>query len=196
MDRALFNQEEQENLLQLAHDSVEYGITHGKALPVAVSKFNAHLQEHGAAFVTLEKHGQLRGCIGSVEAYRPLVEDVAKNAWSAAFRDPRFGQVTQTEFHNLHFEISILTKSQSMQFSSEVDLKQQIVPGKDGLILQDGYQRGLFLPAVWEKLPDVDSFLSQLKQKAGLSADHWSESIRVERFYSFEFSDQTIQFPS
>jgi len=83
-----------------------------------------------------------------------------------------------------------------MQFSSEVDLKQQIVPGKDGLILQDGYQRGLFLPAVWEKLPDVDSFLSQLKQKAGLSADHWSESIRVERFYSFEFSDQTIQFPS
>ncbi len=86
-------------------------------------------------------------------------------------------------------EISILTKAQPMQFSSEENLKQQIIAGKDGLILQDGYRRGLFLPAVWEKLPEVETFLSHLKQKAGLSANYWSETLQIERFYSFEFGD-------
>ncbi len=77
-----------------------------------------------------------------------------------------------------------------MQFESEDDLKQQIVPWEDGLILRDGYHRGLFLPAVWEKLPDVDTFLSHLKHKAGLPAGYWSDNLQIERFYSFEFSDE------
>ncbi|MEA3287396.1 MAG: AmmeMemoRadiSam system protein A [Candidatus Marinimicrobia bacterium] len=185
----LYDQQEQARLLQLARSSVEHGISHGGALSVTMSDYSPHLKKPGAAFVTLEKHGQLRGCIGSVEAYRPLVEDVAENAWNAAFRDPRFGSVTHSELHQLHFDISVLTKPQSMQFDSEEDLKQQIVPWEDGLILRDGYHRGLFLPAVWEKLPDIDTFLSHLKQKAGLPSGYWSDKLQIERFYSFEFGD-------
>jgi hypothetical protein len=143
----------------------------------------------GAAFVTLEKQGDLRGCIGSVEAYRPLIEDVAGNAWNAAFTDPRFSPLTPAEFQLLHIEISVLTRPEDMSFDSEEDLKHQLVPGQDGLIIRDGYHRGLFLPAVWDKLPDVDSFLSHLKQKAGLPRGFWSDSISCQRFYSFEFSD-------
>lgn len=189
MSDQLFNPDEQSQLLQLARSSVEHGLTHGKALTIDPSKFSLHLQESGAAFVTLEKRKQLRGCIGSVEAYRPLVADIAENAWNAAFRDPRFSPVTRLEFFQLHFEISILTRPQAMEFASEEDLKQQLVPGKDGLIIRDGYQRGLFLPAVWGKLPEIDNFFSHLKQKAGLPSDYWSETLQVERFTCFEFSD-------
>ncbi len=189
MTLPLFDPGQQSQLLQLARNSVNHGITHGRAISVVLSDFESELQAPGAAFVTLEKRGQLRGCIGSVEAYRPLVEDVAENAWNAAFRDPRFESVTRTELHQLHFDISVLTRPEPMQFESENDLKHQIVPREDGLILQDGYRRGLFLPAVWEKLPEVEVFLAHLKQKAGLPADHWSETIQIERFHSFEFGD-------
>jgi len=189
MSQPLFNQQEQKVLLQLARDSVEHGLLQGKPLEVNLQEFDSHLQEPGAAFVTLEKRSELRGCIGSVEAHRPLVEDIAENAWAAAFRDPRFSPVTRIEFFQLHFEISVLTSPQPMQFESEDDLKQQIVAGKDGLLIREGVQRGLFLPAVWGKLPDVDSFLSHLKQKAGLSSNYWSDRIEINRFYSFEFSD-------
>ncbi|NQV16020.1 AmmeMemoRadiSam system protein A [bacterium] len=185
----LFDPLEQAQLLQIARSSVEYGLTHEEALPVNPTEFSPNLQEPGAAFVTLETQGQLRGCIGSVKARRPLVIDVSKNAWNAAFHDTRFKPLKRSEFNDLHFEISILTHPKPMTFSSEENLKQQLVPGTDGLILKDGYRRGLFLPSVWEKLPDIDTFLSHLKQKAGFPDSYWSETLEVERFYSFEFSD-------
>jgi len=189
MTTPLYNQQQQTTLLQLAHASVKHGLSHGQALPVNPVDFEPRLQETGAAFVTLEKRGELRGCIGSVEAYRPLVEDVAENAWNAASRDPRFGPVTLPEYPQLHFEISILTRPVPLQFTSESDLKQQIVPDRDGLIIKAGYRRGLFLPSVWELLPDIDMFMAHLKQKAGLSANYWSGDLQVARFYSFAFSD-------
>ncbi len=185
----LFSPAEQKQLLDLARASIQHGLDHGHALTVDADAFDTHLTEHGAAFVTLEKHRQLRGCIGSVEAYRPLVEDVAENAWNAAFRDPRFSPLNQNEFKLLQLEISILTVPEKMTFASEQDFIDQIVPGTDGIVLQDGYRRSLFLPAVWEKLPVVDTFLSHLKQKAGLPANHWSSTITFKRFYSFEFGD-------
>ena len=189
MNEPLFDRDHQLQLLNLARESIQHGLEHGASLPVSHDDFDDTLLAPGAAFVTLEKRKELRGCVGSVEAHRPLVDDVAKNAWNAAFQDPRFKPLVATEFHLLHLEISILTHPSEMSFSSETDLKDQIVAHKDGLIIQDGYRRGLFLPAVWEKLPDVDSFLAHLKQKAGLPLNYWSESIRVERFYTFEFCD-------
>lgn len=189
MNQSHLTQPEQGQLLRIARSSVQHGITQGQALSVEPKDFSLSLQEHGAAFVTLEKQKQLRGCIGTVEANRPLVVDVSKNAWNAAFRDPRFGPVIQSEFAQINIEISILTKAKPLIFTSEDDLKLQLQPGSDGLILSDGFKRGLFLPSVWEKLPEIDVFLSHLKQKAGLPANYWSDSIQVERFHSFKFSD-------
>ncbi|NQV29343.1 MAG: AmmeMemoRadiSam system protein A [Candidatus Marinimicrobia bacterium] len=185
----LYSSAEQLYLLQLARNSIKHGLEHNEALTPCAADFDDHLKENAAAFVTLEKQGALRGCIGSVEAYRPLIEDVAEHAWNAAFRDPRFSPVSPSEFSQLHIEISVLTAPQTISFKSEKDFRAQVVPRKDGLILQDGHRRSLFLPAVWEKLPDLNSFLSHLKQKAGLPENHWSGTIQFKRFYSFEFSE-------
>jgi len=193
MSDQLFTPAQQSQLLTLARESIQHGLHHGGALAVEVEDYDPTIGAPGAAFVTLEKGGQLRGCIGSIEAYRPLVEDVALNAWNAAFRDPRFNALSPSEYEELQIEISILTQPEDMVVESEEDLMQQLVPGKDGLILSDDYHRGLFLPAVWEKLPDVKSFLSHLKQKAGLPQHHWSDTMRCQRFYSFEFCETDDQ---
>jgi AmmeMemoRadiSam system protein A len=180
---------EEEHILlrQIAFEAVEYGLKHGKHLPVETSRYPAPLQNPGASFVTLKIAGQLRGCIGSLEAYQPLVNDVAHNAYAAAFSDPRFQPVSGDELENLEFRISVLTPAVAMSFDSEEDLLQQIRPGIDGLVLEDGQHRGTFLPAVWESLPDAESFLRHLKQKAGLPHDYWSESIRVSRYTTESF---------
>lgn len=174
-------------LLRVALDSIEHGLAQGKALRVALSDYDTQLQEQCACFVTLNKHDQLRGCIGHLEPVQPLVKDVAENAFSAAFRDPRFPALKTEELFELDIHISILTLATPMTFSSEADLLGQIRPGIDGLILEDGMHRGTFLPSVWESLPDVDQFWSHLKQKAGLPQSHWSESLRVSRYQTESF---------
>lgn len=184
-----FSSNAKRKLLELARQSIQCGLTHGEASSVDIEAYQPILIKPGAAFVTLEKHGELRGCIGSIEAHRPLVEDVARNAWNAAFRDPRFSPLSPSEMDDLQIEISILTKPEEMTVSSEEDLKEQLVPHRDGLILSEGYNRGLFLPTVWEKLTDVDSFVSHLKQKAGFPVDYWSQKISCKRFYCVEFGE-------
>lgn len=140
------------------------------------------LLEKRATFVTLTKGGALRGCIGMLEACRPLAEDVAENAKAAAFHDPRFPPVTREEFDQIEFHISVLSPPEEIRFSSEADLLEQIRPGTDGLILQEGMRRGTFLPSVWEELPDKEVFWMHLKMKAGLPTDYWSDTLRVFRY--------------
>lgn len=140
------------------------------------------LKEKRATFVTLTINGALRGCIGMLEACRPLAEDVAGNARAAAFEDPRFAPLSIEEFEKLEIHISVLSPPEEMVFSSERNLLEQIRPGMDGLILQEGGMRGTFLPSVWEELPDPDLFLMHLKMKAGLPAAYWSDSLRVFRY--------------
>lgn len=140
------------------------------------------LKEKRATFVTLTIGGRLRGCIGTLEAVRPLAEDVAANARSAAFDDPRFPPLTKAEFEKLEIHISVLSPPEEINFSSEEDLLSKIRPGIDGLILQDGFRRGTFLPSVWDELPDKRDFWEHLKLKAGLPADHWSDTVRVFRY--------------
>lgn len=140
------------------------------------------LSHLGATFVTLTKKGQLRGCIGSLEAYRPLATDVAENAYAAAFRDPRFAPLEEGEFSTTRVEVSLLGPAEALAFSDEADAIRQLCPGIDGLILTHGSRRATFLPQVWESLPDPQRFMEQLKLKAGLAADDWDEKITLARY--------------
>jgi len=142
----------------------------------------AELARPGAAFVTLTRHGNLRGCIGSLEARRPLAEDVVANARAAAFSDPRFAPLTADELDGIRVEVSLLTPAQPMRFSSEADAIGQLRPLVDGVILEVGQRRGTFLPQVWESLPDARQFLRELKRKAGLPADFWSDAVKLSRY--------------
>ena len=142
---------------------------------------DAFSQKRGV-FVTLHKAGQLRGCIGSLSAHRSLSEDVAENAFAAAFRDHRFSAVNEAEIDDIEMSISVLTAPEMIVFTSESDLISQLRPGLDGLILTEGGNRGTFLPSVWENYPQADSFLAHLKMKAGLPTDYWSGTIKVERY--------------
>jgi uncharacterized protein len=178
----VFNEADKKQLLDLARASIQYGLEHGNPIAVTLGNYPAHLQEQRACFVTLQIDHQLRGCIGSLEAHRPLVEDVADNAYAAAFRDPRFAPVSEIEYPQLQYHISVLNPPEPMSFTSEQDLLNQIRPGIDGLVLSDRGYRGTFLPSVWESLPTAQEFLSHLKQKAGLPSDYWSDTLRVDRY--------------
>lgn len=183
----MYNSTQRECLLGLARQSILTGLENGKALKISISDYDDSLQQARASFVTLHRNGQLRGCIGSLEAHRPLVEDVVRNAYAAAFTDPRFKALQKNEYDKLELSISVLTPAEELAFDSQQDLIQQLRPGKDGLILQDGKHKGTFLPAVWEQLPSAESFLRHLKVKAGLNADYWSDTIRVSRYYTESF---------
>lgn len=174
--------QQQQQLLALAKSSIEHGFENAQPLPVNLADFPPELKEKRATFVTLEKHHQLRGCIGMLEAVRPLAEDIAENAFAAAFNDTRFPPLDVHELSELEIHLSILSTSEAMSFNSEQDLLAQLQPGIDGLILQEGYRRGTFLPSVWEQLPEPKQFLRHLKQKAGFSTDYWSDSIQVFRY--------------
>lgn len=140
------------------------------------------LTQPGATFVTLTQQGNLRGCIGSLEAWRPLGEDVRANAKSAAFRDPRFAPLPAVELAHTRIEVSLLTLAVPISFADEADVIRQMRPGIDGLIFACHGRRGTFLPQVWESLPDPHQFLAHLKQKAGFAADFWSPDVTLYRY--------------
>jgi len=140
------------------------------------------LQQKASCFVTLTQQDQLRGCIGTLEAYRPLLDDVTHNARAAAFQDPRFSPLTCEELGRTEIEISLLSAMQAMRFTDEQDALQQLQPGSDGLVFEFGRYRSTFLPQVWEHLPEVTDFIAHLKQKAGLPADFWADDVRLYRY--------------
>lgn len=137
------------------------------------------LKEPGACFVTLTQNDNLRGCIGSLEAHRPLLDDIKANAYAAAFRDTRFSPLTLDELDLTKIEISLLSSMQPMAFSNEVDALEQLRPGIDGVVFEYGRYRSTFLPQVWEQLPEPAVFMGQLKHKAGLPADFWAPDVRL-----------------
>ncbi len=149
--------------------------------PAVVATLPA-LSEPGATFVTLTQDGQLRGCIGSLEAQRPLAIDVAENAVAAAFRDHRFLPLRRDEFPGTRIEVSLLTAAQPFPVIDEEDALARLQPGHDGLILHFGRRRATFLPQVWESLPGPRQFLAQLKVKAGLPADFWHPDLSLSRY--------------
>jgi MEMO1 family protein len=165
-------------LLEIARQAIE-GEIFGKS---NANKMAAWLSQAGATFVTLTKDRELRGCIGSLQAGRPLGEDVAQNALGAAFRDPRFPAMSAAEWPQCRVEVSLLSTAKPLRFADEADLLQQIQAGEDGLILECDGRRGTFLPQVWGDISDKRAFLSQLLRKAGLPADTRLTRCKVSRY--------------
>ena len=186
-------QDDRLHLLSVAEDTIAYGLEAGRYRPVEKGDYRIRLGERAASFVTIYLHGQLRGCIGNLQATRPLIEDVAHNAYAAAFKDPRFDPVTWSEFLELQIEISVLSPLQVMQFENEAGLLDQLRPGVDGLVFEVGSYRATFLPKVWDHIPVKQAFLGELKSKAGLASDFWSETVNVHRYTTNTFSSRELK---
>jgi AmmeMemoRadiSam system protein B/AmmeMemoRadiSam system protein A len=151
------------------------------------------LREPGACFVTLTQGARLRGCIGSLQAYRPLLDDVKSNACAAAFRDHRFAPLAPTELEATEIEVSLLSPAEPIGAYDEADALLQLRPGIDGVILEYGGHRGTFLPQVWESLPDPAEFLSHLKMKAGLPPDFWADDVKLSRYTVQHWSESEFR---
>lgn len=151
-------------------------------LAQAAPEDGAWLRAPGASFVTLTQEGTLRGCIGTLRAHRPLVDDVKANAVAAAFRDPRFTPLTAEELAATSVALSLLSPLESIAFDDEPHALSQLRPGVDGLVLQYGHHQSTYLPQVWEDLPDPLEFLAHLKYKAGLPPDFWDADLKLSRY--------------
>ena len=179
---------DRQRVLEAARFGVRFGLEHGRPPRLELGAgLSPTLTARRASFVTLSLDGRLRCCIGSVIAHRALLVDVVDNAWNAAFGDRRFAPLTAEEAGRLKVSVSILSTPVPLDVADEADLLARLRPDVDGLILQDGDRRGIFLPSVWSGLPKAEAFVAQLKRKAGLPVDHWSDAVRVSRYTTESF---------
>jgi AmmeMemoRadiSam system protein A len=187
----------QKTLLKLARASIEEAF--GKPMPETKEALEARFPELGekrATFVTLKTGGEaLRGCIGSIVPHTSLYEDVVANAKSAAFRDPRFSELTESEYRRCSVEVSLLTVPQELPYSDTEDLRSKIRPDIDGVILQLDGRSATFLPQVWEELPDFDQFFSHLGLKAGIGANVLSYHPVIFTYQAEHFEDAPLELP-
>jgi AmmeMemoRadiSam system protein A len=166
-------------LVRMARESLAEAL----GLGAAADYREPWLQEPGASFITLMRWGRLRGCVGTIRAYRSLFDDVWLNARASAFHDTRFPPVRPEEFQELRVEVSLLSSPEPLPpFAREEEALAALRPGVDGIIFEAGSNRSTFLPQVWEQLPDPQDFLAHLKSKAGLPEDFWGPDVRLQRY--------------
>jgi AmmeMemoRadiSam system protein A len=158
-------------------------------IPYAADETAPWLAEHGACFVTLTQDGELRGCIGTLQAHRSLLTDVKGNAVSAALHDPRFMPLDAEELGITTVEVSLLSPTVAMDVLDEADALAQMRPGVDGIVFQYGHHRSTFLPQVWEQLPQPRQFMAHLRRKAGLPDDFWEEGVKLSRYTVTKWSE-------
>ena len=182
-------QQQQRQLLEIARPSIEQGFVTHAPLRLELADFGAELREPAAVFVTLTEAGELRGCIGSLQASDALAQAVANAAYNSAFHDYRFQALRQNQLEGIRIEISVLSPLQRLHPESRESLLQSLRPGVDGLVIEDRGKRATFLPEVWKKVGSPEVFLDQLLLKAGLGSGHWSDSICVERYRTLTFAD-------
>ncbi|MCG8434110.1 MAG: AmmeMemoRadiSam system protein A [Gammaproteobacteria bacterium] len=180
-----------ERLLQLARQAITHQLNYGEQLKIDVSSLPSELKLIRATFVTLTIDKELRGCIGMIDAVRELAVDVAYNAHAAAFRDPRFTALTESELPSINIEIAILSPMESINCEDEAELIAKLNPGIDGLLIADGMRRATFLPKVWEQIPDRSQFIRHLKAKAGFASHYWSSSVQFYRYRTETFQEKT-----
>lgn len=180
-------QEERGLLLNLARQALECGVQATPLPAIDLDSFSDRLKANGATFVTLTQIGELRGCVGALEAYQPLVEDVREHAIAAALSDYRFPPVRPEELNDIEIEISRLTQPQPLEYEKPEDLLTCLRPGIDGVVLVDGPRRSTFLPQVWEKLPSPDLFLGYLCLKMGAPANYWQ--VKKLKIYIYQVEE-------
>ncbi len=180
---------QQKQLLTLARACIHQGLQGQGAAAINTENYDKSLQRKAATFVTLQKQGFLRGCIGTLLAYQPLLEDIAEHAFAAAFKDPRFPPLDLGEFEQVQIEISILSAMTQMKFKDEADLLSQLQVNKHGLMIEDGHRKATFLPQVWKDLPSAEEFMAHLKMKAGLDIDHFSSGFKAHYYDVLSFSE-------
>ncbi len=181
---------ERQILLRLAREAIEHGVS-GKKLPrLKNEELTGRLLAPGASFVTLTSHEMLRGCIGTLEAYQSLAEDVREHAVAAALHDPRFPAVQQSELNGIRIEVSRLTVPQLVEYSLSEELLKKLRPHTDGVLLKQGHRRATFLPQVWEKIPDPVEFLDALCEKMGVRSASWRDTkLQVYTYQVEEFHE-------
>ena len=168
-------------------------ITRALNIPGAsADESSSWLTEFGASFVTLTQNGELRGCIGTLQAHRPLLADVKSNAVSAALRDPRFSPLAAEELDITRVEVSLLSSTQEMTVRDEADALAQMRPQVDGIVFEYGHYRSTFLPQVWESLANPRDFLAMLRRKAGLPGDFWAEGVKLSRYTVTKWSESEM----
>ena len=184
-----FAPEDRRLLLELAHRSIRSGFSGRGPLDIPLAGLASALCELRATFVTLKRGGQLRGCVGTLEASQPLARDVANSAYRAAFGDPRFPPLQPAECDDLDVHIAVLGPLEPLQAASRGELLAALRPRVDGLLIEQGGRRATFLPAVWESLPEPDTFVRELERKAGLPDDAWTSPLRCRRYTVEEWGD-------
>ncbi|MEZ0396733.1 MAG: AmmeMemoRadiSam system protein A [Anaerolineales bacterium] len=185
------NDEEKRYLLKLARQALEAGVRGQPLPPLDPAALTPRLRAPGASFVTLTKHGALRGCIGALEPYQSLAEDVREHAVAAALEDYRFPNVRPEELAEIYIEVSRLTLPVPLDYRDPDDLLAKLRPGVDGVILRDGWRRATFLPQVWEKISDKAEFLDNLCYKMGVPPDTWRRKhLEVLTYQVEEFHEQ------
>ena len=184
-----FARHNREDLQKIVTQALNYA-TQDKHYQPSRTEYPDVLFDKGAAFVTLTRNGELRGCIGSLLPNRAIALDLAENAYAAANEDSRFAPLSAEELKDTKYSISLLSGYERIRFTSQDDLLEQIIPEIDGLVLRDGDRQGLFLPSVWKQLPNKKDFLNNLKIKAGLSPSYWSPKVKIFRFRTVEINDE------
>jgi AmmeMemoRadiSam system protein A len=179
-------EDEKKLLLKIARQALTQAVNHLPFEPISLDGLTENLKLDGASFVTLTEGGELRGCVGALEPYQSLIEDVIEHAVAAGLDDPRFPSVRSEELPYIQIEISRLTLPQPVQYTQPEDLAILLRPNVDGLILRDGFRRATFLPQVWEKLPDAEDFLNHLCRKMGAPADLWRRRVLQALVYQVE----------
>jgi AmmeMemoRadiSam system protein A len=183
--------DEKQILLKLAREAIEQVVCQHGLQPFDLESVPPNLREPGVAFVTLTEYGELRGCIGALEASQPLAEDVREHAAAAAVDDFRFPPVRPEEIEHLEIEISRLTEPKQLEYDNPVELLTKLRPGIDGVVIKDGFRRATFLPQVWEKLPKPEQFLDQLCLKMGAQKGTWrNKMLEVLTYQVEEFHEQ------
>jgi AmmeMemoRadiSam system protein A len=183
-------------LLDVAEEAIRGGLVDGvPRLPGTEVLADPLLASPAASFVTLERGEDLLGCIGSLEPTHPLVTGVARHALGAAFADPRLPPVTGNDFVEMSIKVSVLSHLEDLRATSREQLRRDVRPGVDGLVVEAGYRRATLLPAVWYRIPDTEEFLDVLWNKAGLPARAWPPDLSVQRYTTDEFADPGPRVP-
>ena len=175
-------------IIQIVERALIDAVKNNKIYSPERNEYEDILFNKGASFVTLKKHNILRGCMGSIFQTNAIAKDLSKNTFLAAMNDPRFEPLKEDELNDIVFSVSLLTGFEGIKFTSYDDLINKIRPNTDGLLIKDGKRQGLFLPSVWDDIPNKKEFLNELKIKAGLSPNYWSDNIEVFRFKTVEIT--------